>query len=522
MTSENTFLIDGPPSSNSMICCFRRKKKDRGIFAGEQKVYLPPTIVIDDIRGFPFPDEKEGGAASLIAGLESQHDMEDEANFAEISTSSWGSSFGNLSSTGQLKLKTTKVILGKHVWRTCFFSLEQEELMYFTKQGGRALGSILYHDISRIVTTKKHKGRFTLCIGKTQEFHLRAKNEFTAQSWVDKISHYRSIADGGSNESLSQEPDFIDGILSKKSSKQVLGKHVWNKKYYKLDHTGWLFFSTDKDAKAKTELIMHKVLDSRVYSDKKERFSITIQDLDGPLSRVLEFQAPDKKTALVWEKMLRRLPSRNTAFPLIRNFNKNGVPQFGLEPKVLECTKLNGYPLPIPNLLIILRTHLVRDGGLDVKGIFRLAPETHACTLAFDQLNAGTFIRSPDVNVVANLIKLWFRQLPIKLFNPLNPDVVASLQPHEAGAMIENLTEPFRSLALWLLDLCVLVSRNAAINSMDAKNLALVFGPNLSCRSTDPKVLLAHSAKITAFMEACILWRTPNYSDTSNSTQSQT
>lgn len=266
---------------------------------------------------------------------------------------------------------------------------------------------------------------------------------------------------------------------------------------------------------------MHKVLDCRVFPDKKDRFDITVQDPEGPATKLIELQAPDKKTALVWEKMLRRLPNHNTAFPVIRNFNKKGVPQFGLEPKVLEATKLNGYNLPIPNILIILRTHLVRDGGLDVKGIFRLPPEVHACTLAFDQLNAGTFTRSPDVHVVANLIKLWFRQLPIKLLNQLNPDVVASLAPHEAGAMISNLNEPFLSLSLWLLDLCVLVARNASINSMDPKALAAAFGPNLSCRTPDPKVLLLHSAKITQFFEQAIFWRHPSYKDTNNSTQTR-
>ena len=57
-------------------------------------------------------------------------------------------------------------------------------------------------------------------------------------------------------------------------------------------------------------------------------------------------------------------------------------------------------------MLEMLRTQLVENGGHDVVGIFRLAPEKHDCDVVKSQINAGTFESCDNVNVIATLIKV--------------------------------------------------------------------------------------------------------------------
>ena len=52
--------------------------------------------------------------------------------------------------------------------------------------------------------------------------------------------------------------------------------------------------------------------------------------------------------------------------------------------------------------------------------------------------------------------------------------------PEEAAKIVyEQMTEPFSSILCWLLDLCIEVAANQAVNKMTFQNLAIVIAPNL-------------------------------------------
>ena len=60
----------------------------------------------------------------------------------------------------------------------------------------------------------------------------------------------------------------------------------------------------------------------------------------------------------------------------------------------------------IPAVLLHLEKVLIRMGGLEQTGIFRLAPDEFEASIVKKQLNAGTFNECTDVNCIANLIKV--------------------------------------------------------------------------------------------------------------------
>jgi len=85
-----------------------------------------------------------------------------------------------------------------------------------------------------------------------------------------------------------------------------------------------------------------------------------------------------------------------------------------------------------------MKKYLFDNGGNDVKGIFRLAPDQYESDKVRDspsstrvyfqhtrsdphlqvkaELNEGTFEKCDDINCISNAIKVWFRDLPRHLF----------------------------------------------------------------------------------------------------------
>lgn len=80
--------------------------------------------------------------------------------------------------------------------------------------------------------------------------------------------------------------------------------------------------------------------------------------------------------------------------------------QFGVDAKNVETVRVQGYKGRIPSILLQLKDLLYSKGGLDVKGIFRLAPDNEESGFVKKQLNDGSFRDCKDVNCIANLIKV--------------------------------------------------------------------------------------------------------------------
>ncbi len=118
--------------------------------------------------------------------------------------------------------------------------------------------------------------------------------------------------------------------------------------------------------------------------------------------------------------------------------------------------------------------------GLEQTGIFRLAPEESDTNEVKRQLNAGTFKGCEDVNCIANLIKVWFRELPVKILDSITPEaLMGSADMDGCLSLFHGMPQPEQGILLWLLDLLCKVVLKEETNKMGVKNLAIVFGPNL-------------------------------------------
>ncbi|XP_060566502.1 rho GTPase-activating protein 21-like isoform X4 [Ruditapes philippinarum] len=162
---------------------------------------------------------------------------------------------------------------------------------------------------------------------------------------------------------------------------------------------------------------------------------------------------------------------------------------------------------PSPNnefvpLVVDLCTQLVEARGLEMIGVYRIPGNKAAVTLLQDEFNKGIDAMNldhekwSDVNVISSLLKSFFRQLP----EPLIPDDL--YQPFIDANRIEDPErrmlklkrlihelpehhfETFKHLAKHLNK----VAQYGDINRMEAKNLAIVFGPTLIRKSDDNMV----------------------------------
>ncbi|CAF1470062.1 unnamed protein product, partial [Didymodactylos carnosus] len=135
---------------------------------------------------------------------------------------------------------------------------------------------------------------------------------------------------------------------------------------------------------------------------------------------------------------------------------------------------------------------IVERDGLEETGIYRVccvASELQKLRRQFDQSYsaAETVLEQKSVHVAANLLKLFFRELPEPLFTTqLYPLFLRAIQMNDPDNQrlsllenISNLPQTNRRILYRLLDHLILVSRNSQQNMMHLENLAVVFGPTL-------------------------------------------
>jgi len=166
------------------------------------------------------------------------------------------------------------------------------------------------------------------------------------------------------------------------------------------------------------------------------------------------------------------------------------------------------YDEPIPTVLLLMKEHLIRLDAKAIVGIFRLAPDKDDCNIVKDLINKGEYDYNTcqDPNILANLLKVFFRELPQNLFNSI-PEreilKIASLKTIEE--VVEEmstgiLSKSSSSLILWLLDFMSIFVRNEHVNKMSAKNMAIVVSPNLyGVNSENPMVALTMAQKVAEF-----------------------
>ncbi|XP_063420974.1 rho GTPase-activating protein 21-like isoform X2 [Mytilus trossulus] len=173
-----------------------------------------------------------------------------------------------------------------------------------------------------------------------------------------------------------------------------------------------------------------------------------------------------------------------------------------------EGTGMFGVPIkcciPSPNndfvpMIVDLCTKIVEARGLEVTGVYRVPGNTAAVNMMTEELNKGIDNMNVDhekwcdVNVISSLLKAFFRKLPESLVTSelYQAFINASRIEDPERRMLklkrllhelpEHHFETFKHIAEHLNK----VAGYGHINKMDARNLAIVFGPTLVKKKDD-------------------------------------
>lgn len=153
--------------------------------------------------------------------------------------------------------------------------------------------------------------------------------------------------------------------------------------------------------------------------------------------------------------------------------------QFGIsvdEMTMGDDAIFEGFSYRVPLLLSMLRAQLMEGKALTEEGIFRVAGDETETASAKSRINRGVFQGSHDINAIANLIKIWFRELPTPVLSEVPMDVILNADSEAKCVQeFEKIGEPNRSLMLWLLDLMSQVAMNEQSNRMNARSLCTLF-----------------------------------------------
>lgn len=79
------------------------------------------------------------------------------------------------------------------------------------------------------------------------------------------------------------------------------------------------------------------------------------------------------------------------------------------------------------------------------------------------------------------IFQAWFRELPRGLLDSLPPEQVMQCQTQEDCLELMRLLPPTESSLLdWAIDLMADVAQMEHLNKMNARNIAVVFAPNMT------------------------------------------
>jgi len=198
-------------------------------------------------------------------------------------------------------------------------------------------------------------------------------------------------------------------------------------------------------------------------------------------------------------KITVRIQGGESLFINLRVAGEAGV--FGVDPMSLELTDDNGFQ--VPKIIAEMKRVIIEKGGVNTEGIFRLAGEQTEIKRIKELMNNKSFdFKTNDINAIASLLKIWFRELPIPILNALPQECIMSFQDaNDCVTAYHSLPEPNKTLLTWLLTLMTQIVSNSKVNKMTAQNLAIVVAPNLyDINTPNPLEGLFLSQKCAAFL----------------------
>lgn len=159
----------------------------------------------------------------------------------------------------------------------------------------------------------------------------------------------------------------------------------------------------------------------------------------------------------------------------------------------------------VPTILLLMQRRLYAQGGLQAEGIFRINAENGQEEYVRDQLNRGVVPDDIDVHCLAGLIKAWFRELPTGLLDSLSPEQIIQSQTEEECTQLVRFLPPTEAALLdWAINLMADVAQMEHLNKMNARNVAMVFAPNMT-QMADPLTALMYAVQVMNFLKTLII-----------------
>ncbi|PRQ26241.1 putative Rho GTPase activation protein [Rosa chinensis] len=159
----------------------------------------------------------------------------------------------------------------------------------------------------------------------------------------------------------------------------------------------------------------------------------------------------------------------------------------------------------VPTILLLMQERLYSQGGLKAEGIFRINPENSKEEFVRNQLNRGIVPDDIDVHCLAGLIKAWFRELPSGVLDGLSPEEVLQCNTEEESfELVKQLKPTEAALLNWAISLMADVVEEEEFNKMNARNIAMVFAPNMT-QMSDPLTALMHAVQVMNLLKTLIM-----------------
>ncbi|KAG4914145.1 hypothetical protein AAZX31_19G244100 [Glycine max] len=177
---------------------------------------------------------------------------------------------------------------------------------------------------------------------------------------------------------------------------------------------------------------------------------------------------------------------------------------FGVSAKSMQCS-YDERGNSVPTILLMMQKRLYSEGGLKAEGIFRINADNSQEEFVRDQLNRGLVPLGIDVHCLSGLIKAWFRELPTGVLDSLTPEQVMHCNTEEDCTNLMKLLPSTEAALLdWAINLMADVVEREQFNKMNARNVAMVFAPNMT-QMADPLTALIHAVQVMNFLKTLIL-----------------
>lgn len=147
--------------------------------------------------------------------------------------------------------------------------------------------------------------------------------------------------------------------------------------------------------------------------------------------------------------------------------------------QMVEDAVIQGHPRMVPEPLSKLRMMFMQRDGLDTEEIFRKQVDDEQIMISRVQFDQKQRLEEMTPETITNLIKVWFRELPERLFDVTVDQVLACQTLEQMQNLFKSASEPAQQVALWLFDLMSGVVAHKDTNRMNSKKLSIIMAPNL-------------------------------------------